>query len=462
MMLLEKLVINVSKIGALTSKAYAYQGRKWELETIESCDVFDPFLSSVRIEVSGIRIIRILPQITEGINEEWLDNRSRYCYDGLTKRRISMPFVRINKEQYLSVSWLVGVEIILPPFEEWRYKSVIHMGESTDGEAVAVSMMTRYLSGNQLMGSGYDWQSEYCVARNDRLNSLNLVVVLNVNLRREFPLLEYILKMLRVVGGWCEDKGAVRSLLLSNNSRSVLNFLNGRNKLCRLVSRLGKVGLIFRNDKVVSNLFDIVRDLSVWHLCISVDVGNKMCCELSREVCMDKLGIFYEVQGEGSDIGEVNYYIAQVGIGERSVKKCDQVFPSALFIEGEGLYLNMFGDIQLTRFIFAPGWNVRTDWKILNFIQRMFRARRPKVELSGLSSVRRRLFNLSPSIFRKNYNLELITLQKLYNTEDFYMDSVLMSELVTSYYRMNFVSRVSKILDLAGRKDKFSFYCKEG
>lgn len=460
MMPLGKLVIEISKVGALTSKVYTFQGRKWELETIESCDIFNPLVSSIKIEISGIRVIRILPQVSEDMNEEWLDNRSRYCFDGLIKRRIGMPFVRISRDCYLGVSWLGGMEILLPWLENNMYNVSYTMGEAVDSEAIATGVIIGYLSGPRMKSRSCDWQSEYCVSKKEQLNSVDLIVVLNINLRREFPLLEYNLKRSRILGSWCEDKHAVRSIGFSNTSKNYIDFLNGNSVVCRLVKRLGSVGLILRADRVLLTLLESLKDLGVWKYTLGVDRGNKALFELSRSTCIDNLGLLYEVQQESQDIGEMDYYVSQVSIAQRSVRRCDQVFPVVSFMESEGLYLNMFGYTQSTRFIFSPGKDVRADWKILSFIQRIVFVCLTSIDLSDFSSVRRRVYDLSPSIFRRNYNLELVVLIKQYFFEDLLVSNVVVNEYVRSYYSMNFLSRASKILDLAGRKDNIYFYGK--
>jgi NADH-quinone oxidoreductase subunit G len=41
--------------------------------------------------------MRMLPRLNEDINEEWIDDRSRYAYDGLNRGRIDRPYIRDEK-----------------------------------------------------------------------------------------------------------------------------------------------------------------------------------------------------------------------------------------------------------------------------------------------------------------------------------------------------------------------------
>jgi NADH-quinone oxidoreductase subunit G len=57
-------------IGALTAKPHAFRTRSWELENIETIDLFDSLCSNIRIDVKNSDIVRILPVNNQYINEE--------------------------------------------------------------------------------------------------------------------------------------------------------------------------------------------------------------------------------------------------------------------------------------------------------------------------------------------------------------------------------------------------------
>lgn len=67
-------------IGALTSKPYAFVSRPWEINSSEGIDFFDSFLSTIRIDERGLKVIRILPVSNSFNNEVWISDRIRFCY----------------------------------------------------------------------------------------------------------------------------------------------------------------------------------------------------------------------------------------------------------------------------------------------------------------------------------------------------------------------------------------------
>src|SRR5262249_9433694 len=89
-------VVDLCPVGALTSKPYAYAARPWELRKTESIDVLDAVGTTVRIDAREREVMRVLPRIHEGINEEWLADKSRHACDGLQYQRLDRPFVRKN------------------------------------------------------------------------------------------------------------------------------------------------------------------------------------------------------------------------------------------------------------------------------------------------------------------------------------------------------------------------------
>ncbi len=87
-------VIDLCPVGALTSKPYAFNARPWELRKTPSIDVMDAMGSAIRVDAKGDAVLRIMPQVNEEVNEEWLSDKSRFVWDGLQRQRLDKPYVR--------------------------------------------------------------------------------------------------------------------------------------------------------------------------------------------------------------------------------------------------------------------------------------------------------------------------------------------------------------------------------
>ena len=80
-------IIDLCPVGALTSKPYSFTARSWELIPLESLDPTDAVGSHIRVDTKGSEIMRITPRCYEPINEEWISDKARFCYDGAASHK---------------------------------------------------------------------------------------------------------------------------------------------------------------------------------------------------------------------------------------------------------------------------------------------------------------------------------------------------------------------------------------
>ena len=171
-------LVDVCPVGALTSKPYAFKARPWELRKTETIDVHDALGANIRVDVRGREVMRVLPRLHEDINEEWIDDRTRYAYDGLQAGRIDRPYIRDEKSgKLVEASWdeafaviaarmkgIHGVEIAalagdLADLESMvvlkdflGYRGSPHLDCRTDGSNFDVSERAGYLFNSTIAG----------------------------------------------------------------------------------------------------------------------------------------------------------------------------------------------------------------------------------------------------------------------------------------------------------------------
>jgi len=86
-------LIDLCPVGALTSKPYAFVARPWELESVDTVDTMDGLGSSIRIQVRGNEVRRILPRENDTLNQAWLGDKSRFARDGMPIQRVTQCYV---------------------------------------------------------------------------------------------------------------------------------------------------------------------------------------------------------------------------------------------------------------------------------------------------------------------------------------------------------------------------------
>ena len=104
-------IIDLCPVGALTSKPYAFQARPWELKKTESVDVLDAVGSGIRIDSRGVKVMRVQPKINDEINEEWINDKTRYAYDGLQYQRLTTPLVR-EGDRFVPATWEQAMDTV--------------------------------------------------------------------------------------------------------------------------------------------------------------------------------------------------------------------------------------------------------------------------------------------------------------------------------------------------------------
>ena len=89
-------IVDLCPVGALTSKPYAFEARPWELSKTLGIDMMDAVGTNVRIDARGRQVLRVLPRVNDDVNEEWASDKTRHHVDGLVRRRLDQPYVRVN------------------------------------------------------------------------------------------------------------------------------------------------------------------------------------------------------------------------------------------------------------------------------------------------------------------------------------------------------------------------------
>jgi NADH dehydrogenase (ubiquinone) Fe-S protein 1 len=97
-------IVDLCPVGALTSKPYAFHARPWELKNTESVDVLDGVGSNIRIDSRGTIVMRVQPRTNDDVNEEWINDKTRYAYDGLRFQRLTTPLIK-EGDRFVPANW---------------------------------------------------------------------------------------------------------------------------------------------------------------------------------------------------------------------------------------------------------------------------------------------------------------------------------------------------------------------
>lgn len=125
-------IIDLCPVGALTSKPFRFQARSWELTNTSSIAPHDCFGSNVLLQSINNKIVRVLPDENEALNEIWLSDRDRFSYLGLNSEdRLTHPMVRNKEGKLEKTSWENAFDIAAAKFNELTIKSAVASPNST-------------------------------------------------------------------------------------------------------------------------------------------------------------------------------------------------------------------------------------------------------------------------------------------------------------------------------------------
>lgn len=99
-MLLSELsgnIIDLCPVGALTSKISAFKNRPWELQAIETLDLTCGSGTTLYIYLNEAEVVRILPKKNKELNDMWIPDKVRFCFDALKRFRLNMTKQGYNK-----------------------------------------------------------------------------------------------------------------------------------------------------------------------------------------------------------------------------------------------------------------------------------------------------------------------------------------------------------------------------
>ena len=395
-------LVDICPVGALTNKPYEFTARPWELRKTESIDAHDAVGSNIRIDVRGGEVMRVLPRLHEDVNEEWINDRTRYAHDGLKRQRLDRPYVRDAKTGKLKpASWEEAFTVVAEKMKSIKqgWKAAL-VGDLCDVESmVALKDLMGGLHETNLEcrtdGAFYDATSRAGYLFNSTIAGIeqaDAILLVGANPRWEATLVNarirktWLSKRVKVgVIGEAVDLtypyehiGAgpvdLESLVKGGgNFAAVLK--NAKNPMI-----IVGMGAFQREDGVAiqalarqcAETFNMVRDdwngFNVLHTAASrvgaLDIGFT-----SQEgFDLGKIEFVYLLGADDFSMDYINkdaFVVYQGHHGDAGANRADVILPGAAYTEKNGLYVNMEGRVQMARkAVEAPG-EAREDWKII-------------------------------------------------------------------------------------------------
>ncbi|PYE84147.1 NADH-quinone oxidoreductase subunit NuoG [Pseudoroseicyclus aestuarii] len=377
-------IIDLCPVGALVSKPYAFTARPWELTKTETIDVMDALGSNIRVDTKGREVMRILPRNHDGVNEEWISDKTRFVWDGLRRQRLDKPYVR-KDGKLRPATW---AEALTAAAAAMKGKTVSGLvGDLASVEATySLKRMIEGLGGvvesrtdgaKLPAGNRGAYVGTATIADIDDAEMIQLIgcepaleaPVLNARIRKAW------LKgaQIGVVGG---ARGATYDFADVGPGREALAKLSGtevseETKAKRTLVIVGQAALTGEDGAaVLAHVMKLAENSAskvlVLHGAASrvgaLDVGAVAEGGIAQALDAE---VIYNLGADEIDLPEGKFVIYQGSHGDRGAHRADIILPGAAYTEENGLFVNTEGRPQLAlRAGFAPG-EAKENWAIL-------------------------------------------------------------------------------------------------
>ena len=398
-------IIDLCPVGALVSKPYAFTARPWELTKTETIDVMDALGSNIRVDTKGREVMRILPRNHDGVNEEWISDKTRFVWDGLRRQRLDTPYIRENGK-LRKAGWDEALKAAASAMKGKKVAGLI--GDLASVEATfALKQLIEGLGGNvECRTDGAKLpagnRGAYAgTATIEDIDSAQMIQLIGTNPRVEAPVLNARIRKAWTKGCTVGLVGEAVDLTYDyvhvGTDRAALEELASKKigpaKDMNTLVIVGQ-GAIQEADgeAVLAHAIKLAENtnskLLILHTAASrvgaMDIGA--VTQGGMKAALDGAEVVYSLGADEVEIGEGAFVIYQGSHGDRGAHRADVILPGAAYTEENGLFVNTEGRPQLAmRAGFAPG-DAKENWAILRALSAELDATLPFDSLAQLRS----------------------------------------------------------------------------
>ncbi|WP_136650386.1 NADH-quinone oxidoreductase subunit NuoG [Paracoccus aeridis] len=414
-------IIDLCPVGALVSKPYAFTARPWELRKTETIDVMDALGSNIRVDTKGREVMRILPRNHDGVNEEWISDKTRFVWDGLRRQRLDRPYVRENG-RLRPATWPEALEAAANAMKGRKVAGLV--GDLAPVEAVfALKNLVEAIGGTvECRTDGAKLptgnRSAYVgTASIADIDGAQMIQLVGTNPRVEAPVLNARIRKAWLHGAKVGLVGEAADLTYDyahvGTDRAALEGLSGRTISDETREKPTMVivgqGALREADgeAVLGHAMKLAQNsnsgLLILHTAASrvgaMDVGA--VTEGGLAAAIEGAEVIYSLGADEVDITPWDaggpFVIYQGSHGDRGAHRADVILPGACYTEENGLFVNTEGRPQLAlRANFAPG-EAKENWAIIRALSPLLGEAQP---WQSLTELRRALVDAVPHLAR--------------------------------------------------------------
>ncbi len=404
-------IIDLCPVGALVSKPYAFTARPWELTKTETIDVMDALGSNIRVDTKGREVMRILPRNHDGVNEEWISDKTRFVWDGLRRQRLDRPYIR-ESGKLRPATWpealgkaaeamkgktVAGLVGDLAPMEAaFALKQLV---EGQDGRVECRTDGAHLVAGNRSAYVG--------TARIEDIDTAKKIVLIGTDPANESPVLNARIRKAWLRGAEVTHAGQPAELTydateLGARNRVLPQLLSDAKETEDAIVIVGQGALIGEGGPAaLSTAMQLTEKLGgrmlVLHTAASrVGAMDAGCVtEGGVTAALEGADVIYNLGADEIEIADGPFVIYQGSHGDRGAHRADIILPAAAYTEEQGVFVNTEGRPQLALRAGHPPGEAKENWAILRALSGEMGAVLP---FDSLAQLRRALIEAVPHV----------------------------------------------------------------
>ncbi len=411
-------IVDLCPVGALTNKPYAFSARPWELKKTQSIDVMDALGSNIRVDVRGREVMRVLPRNHDGVNEEWLADRSRYIWDGLRRQRLDRPYVR-REGKLAPATWNEAFDVVVREVRGAGGRVAAVAGDLAPVEAMwALKMLLEKLGSDRVecrqdgahlpIGNRAGYAG---TARVEDLDTADGILIIGANPRQDAPVLNSRIRKAWLAGAEVGliGQGVDLTFPYAHLGETPAAFSGGGyDKIVGHMKGLEAPIIVLGTDALVRNdgaaiLAQVMAvaeagdaKVLVLHRAASrlggMDIGF---CHDHHMGTLNGAEVIFNLGADEVDLPEKAFVIYQGSHGDRGAHRADVILPGAAYTEQSGTYVNTEGRPQMANRAGFPPGDAREDWAVLRALSAEIGQTLP---FDSLAQLRKGLYEAHPHL----------------------------------------------------------------
>lgn len=470
-------LIDICPVGALTNKPAAFTARAWEFQKTETIDVFDAIGSNIRVDTRGNEVMRVLPRLNEDVNEEWINDKTRFAIDGLKRQRLDRPYVRKNGK-LRPVSWDEALNMVASKLRDTPPDRIGAIaGDLVECESMFALKSLFTALGSPHMdcrqdGADYDVSNRAAYIMNSGIANIeqaDTIVLIGTNPRHEGTLINARIRK-RWLRGGCRVAmiGAPVDLgypykHIGDTPQSLADLVSGSHPFASVLKNAKNpmfivgAGALARADgaalhravREAAETFNAVRDdwngFNVLQLAASrvggLDIGflPQTAGSSTRGILSGKMELIWLLGADEVDTKNIGnaFVIYQGHHGDAGAHRADVILPGAAYTEKSGIYVNTEGRPQMALQAVFPVGEAREDWKIIRAVSALVGAALP---FDNLAELRGRLFDAVPVL--ANIGIRIPSVWTAFGKKDD-LSAKPLEPVIKNFYMTDPISRAS-------------------